>query len=82
MTRYLLLLFKILLLSVLLSVVFGGSYIFLLRSSIPSEYQRGEPADEPAAPRDRAAARGGREAARGGHAGCGGRLREDELGST
>ena len=44
--RYLLLLFKTLFMSVLLSVVFGGCYLFLIRSSIPVEYQRGERADE------------------------------------
>lgn len=44
--RYILLLFRLIIISIILSVVLGGGYLFALRSSIPSQYEAGKSADQ------------------------------------
>ena len=42
--RYILLLFRLIIISLILSVLLGGGYLLLLRSSIPSQYEAGKEA--------------------------------------
>ncbi len=43
--RHILLLVRLIIICVVLSIIFGGGYIFLLRSNIPKQYEAGKGAD-------------------------------------